>query len=798
MKHAAVTTARRPPAPRVLCRSLLLALASLHTGAALAGNLDGQTADVGAADPTEAWTLKNGSLLTVNGGASLYIEADNSTVILSNATVDAGSRQSAVTLSGGSTLAARSTRFAAGILVTDSSTAWIEDSEIIVTAAGLSPGAASVGIGLSGTASTLPGDSLTVVRNTYLRVEDVPGTRDINSGLGVRLMGGEIQLQNSRIDADNMAALLATANAGQPPITLRIDNSALRSRRGAAIRVAPRELDAEYRVIVTNGSQLQAGDGNLLLMQSWSGSPVASAIHTDFTVDNARLIGNVNLDTTTVANGVLDVLLRNKAQIDGRFINVTSASIDSDSTWLMTGDSNVGHLALGSTGTVALGNGSTFNTLSVDTFDGAGGTLLFNTQLGDDASATDKLIIKGDANGQANVRVLNAGGAGAKTDKGIELIRVGGASNAQFDLQGRAVGGQYEYFLFKDATNGGWYLRSELAGAPDPCVIDPSLPECHPVDPVDPVDPIDPTPVLRPEAGAYLANQFAMDQLLRHGWRDRQGGSTSAVDGVRGWARVDATQSKLSAVQDQLDLRVDRSRLQLGADIGVFDNGQGRVGVMGTLAKSDATSRSQLTGYSARGKVNGGALGVYGNWSTDALYVDASVQRGQFRNRVQGEGLAGERYDSDIWQSSLEAGYRFGIGQIGSTALSLQPELQLVYTDANTDRHEEANGTVVRSLGDSGLSGRMGLRLRGEGRSAAGASVSPYVVANWYRDGASNGMAFDDEALTASVPRNRYELNAGARVDFRSGLSAWGGFGVMRGDHGYREATANVSVAYRW
>ncbi|HGM5045931.1 TPA: autotransporter outer membrane beta-barrel domain-containing protein [Stenotrophomonas maltophilia] len=607
---------------------------------------------------------------------------------------------------------------------------------------------------------------------------------------------GQMDIVNgSHIQASNIGAVLWGESNPDERIRLNIDDSTLKSGRGAAIRVNP-AADNTYDITVANGAQLFGGDGNLLLVGRDTG--VANTrTDVNFNVDNARLAGDVTSDPTSAPTAQVNVFLRNKAQIDGRFLNVTSASIDSDSTWLMTGDSNVGHLALGSTGTVALGNGSTFNTLTVDTFDGAGGTLLFNTQLGDDASATDKLIIKGDANGQANVRVLNAGGAGAKTDKGIELIRVGGASNAQFDLQGRAVGGQYEYFLFKDATNGGWYLRSELAGAPDPCVVDPTLPECQPVDPVDPVDPIDPTPVLRPEAGAYLANQFAMDQLLRHGWRDRQGGA-AAADGIRGWARVDATQSKLSAVEDQLDLRVDRSRLQLGADIGVFDNGQGRVGVMGTLAKSDATSRSQLTGYSARGKVNGGALGVYGNWSSDALYVDASVQRGQFRNRVQGEGLAEERYDSDIWQSSLEAGYRIGIGQIGSTALSLQPELQLVYTDANTDRHEETNGTVVRSLGDSGLSGRMGLRLQGEGRSAAGASVSPYVVANWYRDGASNGMAFDDEALKASVPRNRYELNAGARVDFRSGLSAWGGFGVMRGDHGYREATANLSMSYKW
>jgi autotransporter family porin len=217
-----------------------------------------------------------------------------------------------------------------------------------------------------------------------------------------------------------------------------------------------------------------------------------------------------------------------------------------------------------------------------------------------------------------------------------------------------------------------------------------------------------------------------------------------------------------------------------------------------TVTQSSATSRSQLTGYSARGKVEGGALGVYGNWNSDALYVDASVQRGQFRNRVQGEGLAEERYDSDLWQSSLEAGYRIGIGAIGNTALSLQPELQLVYTDANINVHTETNGTVVRSQGDSGLSGRMGLRLQGESRSTVGASVSPYLAANWYRDGAGNGIAFNDEVLKAGIPRNRYELSAGARLEFRSGLSARGGFGVMRGDHGYREATASLGLAYMW
>ncbi|MDN8649639.1 autotransporter outer membrane beta-barrel domain-containing protein [Stenotrophomonas indicatrix] len=794
-----------PPCLRPLARGLLLALSTLSAGTTLAGNLDGQTAEVVAGDPVEAWTLKNGSKLVVTGAASQQITADDTSEIVLDGSVvtRSGTAQRSVTLTGNASLQASGTRFIGGGISLgdgtsssgDATSVTLKDSEILLSAADMLASATlSVGVDLAGVGAAA---SHAVVDGTRIQVDEAPSGAEYNSGLGVRLQFGQMDIINgSQITAANVGAMLwAGVPGATDPIRLSINGSTLQSGRGAAIRVMP-GWEGIYQINVANHSQLIGGDGHLLLVQA---PTAASNARTDvtFTVDDSRLAGNVKFDPTTVLDGTLDVFLRNKAQIDGRFINVTSASIDSDSTWLMTGNSNVGALTLGAGGTVALGSGSSFNTLTVDEFTGNGGTLLFNTQLGDDTSLTDKLVIKGDANGQANVRVLNAGGAGAKTDRGIELIDIGGASNAQFDLVGRAVGGQYEYFLVKDA-NGNWYLRSQTGAGPDPCVVDPTLPECTPIDPVDPVDPIEPPPpVLRPEAGAYLANQFALDQMLRHTWRDRQGGA-AAADGIRGWARVDATQSKLGAVDDQLDLRVDRSRLQLGADIGVFDDGRGRIGVMGTAARSNATSRSDVTGFSARGKVEGGALGVYGNWSTDALYVDASVQRGQFRNRVQGEGLAEERYDSDIWQSSLEAGYRFGIGQIGSTALSLQPELQLVYTDAKTDVHTETNGTVVRAAGDSGLSGRAGLRLQGEGHSAEGASVSPYLAANWYRDGAGNGIAFDDEVLKAGIPRNRYELSAGARLEFRSGLSAWGGFGVMRGDSGYREATANLSVAYKW
>ncbi|WP_295554697.1 autotransporter outer membrane beta-barrel domain-containing protein [uncultured Stenotrophomonas sp.] len=782
---------------RPLTQCLLLALAALPATSVLARDLDGQSATVREGSTVEAWNLINGSRLSVDGGRTETITSTDSQVTLNNGRVQAlvDGRGASIVLRGSSTLdMTNSTLHDGNVVVSDLSSARITGSTVRSVGANAR---FSVGIYLDKSPSQPDANSTVIVDASFVRAEASPGAAMLSNGHAVRLQQGTAILQNgTRVEGANSGVLLLGGTIpsvlGQP-ITLRVDNAQVASDSGAAIWVAPRR-SVRYDITVANGSQLSGGDGHLLLVRPDGSATGEAEVH--FTVDDARLAGDITFDADRVT-GSLDVVLRNKAQIDGRFANVTTASIDSDATWLMTGDSTVGHLTLGAGGTVALGNGSSFNTLSLDAFTGNGGTLLFNTQLGDDTSLTDTLVIAGDANGQANVRVLNAGGAGAKTDRGIELIDIGGASNAQFDLVGRAVGGQYEYFLVKDA-NGNWYLRSELATTPDPCLADPSLPQCKPIiDPVDPIDPINPIPVLRPEAGAYLANQFALDQMLRHSYRDRQGGA-AAVDGIRGWARVDATQSKLGAVDDQLDLRVDRSRLQLGADIGVFDDGRGRVGVMGTAARSSATSRSDVTGFSARGKVEGGALGVYGNWANDAMYVDASVQRGQFRNRVQGDGLAEERYDSDIWQSSLEAGYRFDIGQIGNTALSLQPELQLVYTDAKTDAHTETNGTVVRAQGNSGLSGRAGLRLQGESRSAAGASVSPYLAANWYRDGAGNGIAFDDEVLKAGIPRNRYELSAGARVEFRSGFSAWGGFGVMRGDSGYREATGNLSVAYSW
>ncbi|MBF2011294.1 autotransporter adhesin YapJ, partial [Yersinia pestis] len=107
---------------------------------------------------------------------------------------------------------------------------------------------------------------------------------------------------------------------------------------------------------------------------------------------------------------------------------------------------------------------------------GEGAWLALDTVLGDDDSATDRLVINGDATGTTSVRVNNAGGLGDKTLNGINLITVDGlAQDDTFLLAGdyvttdgyqAVVGGAYAYTLQADgeaATAGrNWYLSSEL------------------------------------------------------------------------------------------------------------------------------------------------------------------------------------------------------------------------------------------------------------------------------------------------------------------------------------------------
>ncbi|TPL79227.1 autotransporter outer membrane beta-barrel domain-containing protein [Mesorhizobium sp. B2-3-14] len=201
-------------------------------------------------------------------------------------------------------------------------------------------------------------------------------------------------------------------------------------------------------------------------------------------------------------------------------------------------------------GRIDLTNGSTGATdrLTISgNYTGLGGLLLIQAELGDDSSASDRLVLSGGtASGSTGIAVVNVGGAGAETmQDGIMVVQaVNGATSTSsaFALDVPVAAGAFEYYLFKGGVTAGsaenWYLRSSLITPTSPAAAPPAAeptlapepvpPEAEPppppsalppvpaptegdintppVDPTPPVQASDPVPVPPPPPPAPAAD----------------------------------------------------------------------------------------------------------------------------------------------------------------------------------------------------------------------------------------------------------------------------------------------------
>lgn len=637
--------------------------------------------------------------------------------------------------------------------------------------------------------------------------DSVVRTTGINSH-GVLSGGtGEMTLTNTHVRTEGEGAWAAVINDNG---RMSVDGGSLVSAQHGGVWV---RSSRDPGLTLGNGALLSGGNGIALALDA------AVAGRFDVLLDGrSQMVGDIVItpedeDAGLVPQSEVHVRLVDGSLWQGASTLVQTMAIESGSQWTLTGGAAVGQLQVRDSA-LALSDGSgSFNTLTVEgDLHSEGAHFLFNGALAGDESAVDRLHVRGDTSGDALIAVKNIGGVGAQTKDGIQLIEIDGASLASYALSGRAVGGSYEYFLFQgglaDPADGNWYLRSQWfdvckdnPAAPG-CVVDPGPDPIDPTDPVDPVDPINPIlppPVLRPEAGAYLANQSAAINMFSHRLNDRIG-AVSLDEGRAAWARVGRQQADFSAVGGQLSIDGNTSVLQIGSDL--VRRGNAAFGVMLGTGRADSSAVSDLTGYSAKGRVRGSAVGVYGTWlqaadGTQGAYMDANLQYGRFDNRVQGIGLAPEHYDSRMASASLEAGYTFNVWQGSASALYVQPQLQLSHVDFRADRHVESNGTVIDHADAGGLSGRLGVRVFGHG-TAAGNIVQPYLGVSWLRGSGTSTLQFNGDMLGADVPRNRYEVQAGAELKLGQRWGAWGGLTVQRGDHGYRNVGGQLGLRKAW
>ena len=474
-----------------------------------------------AAGATGAATVNPGQTVTVTPGSTLEGEAfsvNGGTLIVQNARTStitgryAGSAPASIALQ-------NATVTGGGINSLVNSNAVIQDSNI--------DGRITLSTNVG--ASALPRSHVTLIRST------VAGTGGISfaASAGGRL-DSEATLFNNRILVTGATVNLNAGTSVKGDTNgisvnyngdtrfaenfsewgLTIDGSSVAGTAGSAILVTRGSGDETVRITAQNGATLTGGNGVMIEARD-------NAL-LDFTARTSTLSGDITIADTATAK----ISLLNGLDLTGRILGPANVIVDQGGRWTLSGDSNTGNLTLGAGSNIFLGAAGTaaYPQLTVNgNYTGNGGTLHFNTVLAGDDAASSRVHVTGDTSGTTQVTVNNIAGAGAQTVNGIPLVQVDGTSNGKFTLQGRAIGGMHEYFLHKGspgAANGNWYLTSVYTG--NPCDINPSLPECTPVDPVDPVDPTDPTdpvPVLRPEPGAYLANQAAavqMFQLRRH------------------------------------------------------------------------------------------------------------------------------------------------------------------------------------------------------------------------------------------------------------------------------------------
>ena len=205
--------------------------------------------------------------------------------------------------------------------------------------------------------------------------------------------------------------------------------------------------------------------------------------------------GSISLDMASGSRFVGETFVNTEPTVDSSL----NLSLAEQTQWTITGDSSL--TQLNNAGDIVFDTPSyngQFKTLTINgNYHGDNSNLYLNTQLGDDNSPTDKVIITGDTSGSTTLYVNNIGGEGALTTKGIEVIDIGGQSDGVFTQGNQVQTGLYEYRLYEDG--GDWYLRSQAVPPIDPddgddvTPVDPD--DGDDVTPVDPDDGDDVTPV---------------------------------------------------------------------------------------------------------------------------------------------------------------------------------------------------------------------------------------------------------------------------------------------------------------
>nr|WP_225760154.1 autotransporter outer membrane beta-barrel domain-containing protein [Leclercia sp. Marseille-Q4284] len=734
-----------------------------------------------------------------------------------------------------------------GILVTENAKAVINNSGVIKGSDSAIYFGSSKNNSLTlDTGSQLDGDVISTVSTGNMLVLKGSGSEDsnfigINEGDGfasLTMSGNAWDLTGNidiigtndslKVDTGKLTLAGTVNNAGN---TLIADGATLQLGNGAKTGTLTGTLtnngtlefnqaaDFTFATDITGSGSVTKTDANILTLtgnNSYTGNTLLRS-GTTLVAEGATLGSSGNTATLTVDNGATFAsagsVNNNVDILSGGVLASWNAVQGTGASTASTVNTINGNVTNSGTLQIAGLNDSVGNDFTINgDYTGVSGSLIaMNSVLGDDSSATDHLTITGDSAGESGVSISNIGGMGAQTVNGMQVVSVGGNSDAAFSLSRPVVVGAWEYSL-NQHTDGNWYLESAStapAPAPDPV----PTPDDNSVVP-DPVPAPDDnnddgyTPPemsnLAPEVGAYLGNYLAAQDMFLHKRDDRDQLTLRNEDDLNTWMYVKGRYHENDVAGGKVNYDTTQYVMQVGSDFisKKMDTGVLHSGMMFGAGQAKTDSTSTGSKRSAQGKVDGVNVGVYATWQEDqqlrkGSYIDSWASFGWYHNKLRSDDRSDESYNSQGFAASLEAGHAWIVDSESERTWKIEPQIQAVYSYLDQDDHTDADGVRITTLDNDSILGRVGVKTSYFDQKDVQA-WQPYVAVNWLKGAGQNDIAFNGEAFSNDTPDDRGQLELGVTGKLNEttliSLRASGEWG----ENSYDAYGGHILLNHRW
>lgn len=598
------------------------------------------------------------------------------------------------------------------------------------------------------------------------------GTNDENAAQTVIANGLNVTLNNK-------SGLFTTSDSGSQTITLK--NS--ESNTGYGLLAFPL---GDEQLVKINLENTTLNATQALISLNDKNFPLEAE---DDDASNSTPAGVYHLNLTASKNSKLTgAILENPDWPVKNEINLSMST----SQWSFNKSSALNNLDA-SNSEITFAPTSEYKTLTIKDKLTGSGTFNLNTNIAENKS--DKIVVKGTAEGNHKIGVTNQG-ANVANGK-VTLVETNGG-NAAFSLtnpNNRVDLGAYQYFLTKEGNN--WVLAnsknevtptppvapvtpSKQVVTPSKPAVTPSTPVVTPSNPVVPPAVLPSVPLLSDLANAQVSLRQAQLLLAEDdlsGIHQRLG---EVKNGEKGnvWVRNVNSRQKLAALStgesETSGFKQNVHRVQVGADAAVTDN----LRVGGFVGRSQANV--DFNGYYGDGKVRSNSVGLYAAYLADnSIYVDNIVKY----SRLHANSDLTEKRHYNAYTISSELGKRF----ILANDWTITPQAQLAWTHISSQENEDSLSSVYS---------RIGLRVAKGFALSNGWNLQPYAEVNAITSkNRSSKIHYTNSALDVASSRGRFESAVGLNAGFanhRFGLE------VSRADGKNFDKPYAIQAVYRY